>query len=142
MRRLPRICPIGIAQHIIQRGNIRQICFGSEQDFFAYVGWLKEFSVKCKVDIHAWVLMTNHAHLWCTPHCLYTALGINDNERQATYRCLFTSHVEGELLKEMRAATQSGMASGNGRFKSELTSLTGRHLHTLPPSRKLGWRKS
>ena len=44
MSRLPRICPIGIAQHIIQRGNNRQICLGSEQDFFAYVGWVKEFS--------------------------------------------------------------------------------------------------
>jgi putative transposase len=38
MSRLPCICPIGIAQHIIQQGNNRQICFGSEQDFFAYVG--------------------------------------------------------------------------------------------------------
>jgi putative transposase len=60
----------------------------------------------------------------CTQHCLYTALGINDTERQATYRGLFTSHVEAELLKEMRAATQSGMALGNDMFKSELTSLT------------------
>jgi putative transposase len=58
---------MGMAQHIIQRGNNRQICFGSEQDFFAYVDWLKEFSVKCKVDIHAWVLMTDHVHLLCTP---------------------------------------------------------------------------
>ncbi|PKG97194.1 hypothetical protein [Paraglaciecola sp. MB-3u-78] len=78
----------------------------------------------------------------CTPHCLYTALGINDTERQATYRRLFTSHVEGELLEEIRAATKSGMALGNDRFKSELTSLTGRRFHTLPPGRKLGWRKS
>ena len=106
------------------------------------MGGLKDFSVKCKVDIHAWVLMTNHVHLWCTPHYLYTALGINDTERQATYRGLFTSHVEAELLKEMRAATQSGMALGNDMFKSELTSLTGRHLHTLPHCRKLEWRKS
>ena len=68
MSRLPRLCPIGIAQHIIQRGNNRQICFGSEQDCLAYMGWLKEFSAKCKVDIHAWVLMTNHVHLLCTPH--------------------------------------------------------------------------
>jgi putative transposase len=68
MSHLPPICPIGIAQHIIQRGNNRQICFGSEQVFFAYVGCLKEFSVKCRVDIHAWVLMTNHVHLLCTPH--------------------------------------------------------------------------
>ena len=68
MCRLPRICPIGIALHIIQRGNNRQICFGSEQDFFAYVGQLKKFSVKCKVDIHAWVLVTNHVHLLYTSH--------------------------------------------------------------------------
>jgi putative transposase len=46
------------------------------------------------------------------------------------------------LLKEMRAATKSGIALGNDRFKSELTSLTGRRLHTLPPGRQLGWRKS
>ena len=78
----------------------------------------------------------------CTPHCLYTALGINDTERQGTYRHLFTSHVEGELLEKMRAATQSDMALGNDRFKSELTSLTGRRSHTLPPGSKLGWRKS
>jgi putative transposase len=64
---LPRICPVGIAQHIIQRGNNRQICFGGEQDFFAFVGSLKEFSAKFVVDIHAWVLMTNHLHLLFTP---------------------------------------------------------------------------
>jgi putative transposase len=33
MSRLPRICPIGIAKHIIQRGNSRQICFDCEQFF-------------------------------------------------------------------------------------------------------------
>jgi putative transposase len=29
--------------------------------------WFKEFSVKYYVDVHAWVLMTNHVHLLCTP---------------------------------------------------------------------------
>jgi putative transposase len=67
MSRLPRICPIGIAQHIIQRGNNREIFFGSVQDFFAYVGGLKEFSVTCRIDIHAWVLMTYYVDLLCTP---------------------------------------------------------------------------
>jgi putative transposase len=32
------------------------------------MAWLKEFSVKCRVDVHAWVLMTHHVHLLCTPH--------------------------------------------------------------------------
>jgi putative transposase len=231
MSRLPRICPLGIAQHVIQRGNNRQICFGNEQDFFAYIGWLKEFSVKFEVNIHAWVLMTNHVHLlctpskengvsqmmqalgrqyvryfnhsykrtgtlwegrfksclvedevyllhlyryielnpvrgsmvaepseytWssyqvnalgkvsnlCTPHLLYTALGMSDSERQACYRSLFASHVEGKLLEDIRAATKSGMSLGNERFKNELASLTGRRLHALPPGIKPGWRKS
>lgn len=46
MARLPRLCLPGIPQHIIQRGNNRQICFGSEEDFAAYAHWLEEFSQK------------------------------------------------------------------------------------------------
>ena len=67
MARLPRVTPIGVPQHIIQRGNNRQICFSCEQDMYGYVGWLKEYSEKFQVDIHAWVLMTNHVHILCTP---------------------------------------------------------------------------
>ena len=68
MARLVRVCPKGVAQHVIQRGNNRQVCFGGDQDMKAYLSWLKEYSVKYKVDIHAWVLMTNHVHLLCTPN--------------------------------------------------------------------------
>ena len=68
MARLPRVNPIGIPQHIIQRGNNRQVCFASEGDFAAYIGWLKDYAKQYQVDIHAWVLMTNHVHLLCTPH--------------------------------------------------------------------------
>ena len=67
MARLSRVCPIGMPQHVIQRGNNRQVCFADEQDFAAYAGWLKGYSKKYQVDIHAWVLMTNHVHLLCTP---------------------------------------------------------------------------
>ena len=67
MTRLKRICPPNITQHIIQRGNNRQVCFASEQDFEAYVAWLKQYSQHYKVKVHAWVLMTNHVHLLCTP---------------------------------------------------------------------------
>ena len=67
MARLPRIAPNGIPVHIIQRGNNRQVCFVAEEDYIAYVDWLKEYAQKYGVDIHAWVLMTNHVHLLCTP---------------------------------------------------------------------------
>ncbi len=67
MARLKRVCPVGVPQHVIQRGNNRQVCFAGKQDFSAYAGWLKAYSKKYQVNIHAWVLMTNHVHLLCTP---------------------------------------------------------------------------
>ncbi len=67
MARLARFCPVDIPQHIIQRGNNRQVCFNSREDLAAYAYWLKEFSVKYHVEIHAWVFMTNHVHLLVTP---------------------------------------------------------------------------
>ncbi|MBQ0712862.1 MAG: transposase [Porticoccus sp.] len=67
MSRLPRFCPVGLPQHIIQRGNNRSVCFADEQDFSAYAHWLKEYADKFEVSIHAWVFMTNHVHLLATP---------------------------------------------------------------------------
>jgi putative transposase len=67
MARLNRFCPVGIAQHVIQRGNNRQVCFNGDEDFAAYAHWLKEFADKYEVEIHAWVFMTNHVHLLMTP---------------------------------------------------------------------------
>ena len=67
MARLSRLCPVGIPQHIVQRGNNRQVCFNGDEDMAAYANWLKEFSIKFQVEIHAWVFMTNHVHLLVTP---------------------------------------------------------------------------
>lgn len=67
MARLPRISPAGVPVHVIQRGNNRQACFVSDEDHGAYASWLKEYSKKYGVAIHAWVMMTNHVHLLCTP---------------------------------------------------------------------------
>jgi putative transposase len=67
MPRAPRVCPTGIPQHIIQRGNNRQICFANEDDFATYAQWLLDASRRYSVNIHAWVFMTNHVHLLATP---------------------------------------------------------------------------
>lgn len=67
MPRRARLCPPAISQHIIQRGNNRQICFGSDEDCAAYAHWLCEAAKKYGVKLHAWVFMTNHVHLLATP---------------------------------------------------------------------------
>ncbi len=35
MARLNRLCPVGVPQHIVQRGNNRQVCFNRDEDMAA-----------------------------------------------------------------------------------------------------------
>jgi len=230
MARLPRISPVGVPVHVIQRGNNRQACFGAIEDYSAYLGWLKEYSEKYAVDIHTWVLMTNHIHLlctpqqdgavslmmqsvgrryvqyfnyqyqrsgtlwegryksclvqaerylievyryielnpvrakmvedpseyvWssyqinalakdsslCTPHPEYLRLGSTKDKRTKNYRAIFTHHVEGDLLEEIRSSVNKGMALGHDRFKDEIEKLTGRRVKPKKVGRPFGWRK-
>jgi putative transposase len=67
MARLPRLYMEGCPQHIIQRGNNRQVCFFADEDYAFYLDKLHKASEKYKVAIHAFVLMTNHVHLLATP---------------------------------------------------------------------------
>jgi len=68
MARRPRTNLEGVPQHIIQRGNNRQACFFSKDDYTVYLDKLLHYSKKYVVDVHAFVLMTNHVHLLMTPN--------------------------------------------------------------------------
>ena len=67
MPRKPRFNIVGIPQHVIQRGNNREPCFYSEQDYQRYLKDLSDSAKKHDCRIHAYVLMTNHVHLLVTP---------------------------------------------------------------------------
>ena len=67
MPRLPRLNAPGIPQHVVQRGNNRQVTFFADQDYAVYLDRLKEYAKKYDVMVHAYVLMTNHIHLLMTP---------------------------------------------------------------------------
>lgn len=58
----------GIAQHVIQRGNDRRPCFLAPIDYTRYLQDLREIARRESCAIHAYVLMTNHAHLLMTPN--------------------------------------------------------------------------
>ena len=68
MARLPRIVVPGQPQHVIQRGNNRDITFVAEEDYQFYLEKLTEACQRFNCDLHAYVLMTNHVHLLMTPH--------------------------------------------------------------------------
>ena len=77
----------------------------------------------------------------CTPHPEYLALGLESLVRRKNYRALFIHRVDGELLEEIRANTNKGLAVGYDQFKDEIELLTGRRVKAKKRGRPLGWRK-
>jgi putative transposase len=67
MPRRPRIHLDGQPLHIVQRGHDRQACFLAEEDYHAYLHWLREALAEHQCGLHAYVLMSNHVHLLLTP---------------------------------------------------------------------------
>ncbi len=67
MARMPRITCPGLPHHVIQRGNNRSAIFFDEKDRHVYLNGLGEAMQKYGCKLHAYVLMTNHAHLLLTP---------------------------------------------------------------------------
>jgi putative transposase len=68
MARQPRYVLPGQPQHVIQRGNNRDVIFVAEPDYRFYLEKLKNACDNIGCEVHAYVLMTNHVHLLMTPH--------------------------------------------------------------------------
>jgi putative transposase len=65
--RKPRFYVAGVPCHVVQRGNNRQRCFVTDDDFAFYMRRLELALQYYQVQLHAFVLMTNHVHLLMTP---------------------------------------------------------------------------
>jgi putative transposase len=67
MARLPRLTLAGYPHHIILRGNNRQAIFMDMADFQRMLALLQAHAKAQGVQVHAYVLMSNHLHLLLTP---------------------------------------------------------------------------
>jgi putative transposase len=67
MPRIARVVAPGIPHHVIQRVNRRQETFFRDDDYRAYISFLREWSQRCAVQIWAYCLMPNHVHLIAVP---------------------------------------------------------------------------
>lgn len=70
MPRQSRLDLPDIPQHVVQRGNDRQPCFFTQDDYPRYLAELREICHREGCRVHAYVLMTNHVHLLVTPSAL------------------------------------------------------------------------
>ena len=67
MARSRRLFLPGVSQHVIQRGNNRCDIFRSPEDYEVFLSLLREALTKHPLELHAYVLMTNHVHFMVTP---------------------------------------------------------------------------
>ncbi|MNG11263.1 Transposase IS200 like protein [compost metagenome] len=67
MPRRARLQLPGVTLHLIQWGNNRSSCFYADEDFLFYLENLVEQARLHGCAVHAYCLMTNHAHLLVTP---------------------------------------------------------------------------
>jgi len=67
MPRKPRFVLPDYPQHTILRGNDRHACFFAPSDYRLFLGYLAEACKRYSLELHAYVLMTNHVHLLATP---------------------------------------------------------------------------
>ena len=67
MPRKRRFYQPGVPVHVFQRGYNREPVFFDDEDYLAYLRFLKSSADALGCLVHAYVLMTNHVHLLVTP---------------------------------------------------------------------------
>ena len=65
---MDRIIPDGLSVHLIRRGNNRGPIFVDDYDRETFLALLETTSRSHAVDVHGYVLMSNHYHAIVTPH--------------------------------------------------------------------------
>ncbi len=98
MARLARLVVPGLPHHITQRGNRRQQTFFGDEDYAAYLDLMAEWCGEHGVEIWAYCLMPNHAHLIAVPRLedgLRRAIG--EAHRRYTRRINFRQRWRGYL---------------------------------------------
>ena len=107
MPRKARMYLPGVPCHVISRGNNRDACFYSDDDYQFYLECLDDACRKYQVALHAYVLMTNHVHL------------------------LFTPVSEGGISKVMQSVGRRYVQYINLNYKRSGTLWEGRHKASL-----------
>ena len=107
MPRIRRSCVPGLPLHIVQRGNNKQLCFHGTPDNLAYLDALKFAALRYGVDVHAYVLMTNHVHLLVTPR----------DEKGASR---MMQHLGRKYVQRFNEVHKRTGTLGEGRFRSSI----------------------
>lgn len=112
MPRQPRLELPGVPMHVTQRGVNRCATFLDDEDRMHYLRLLSDKSIKLSVNVHAYVLMSNHVHL------------------------LVSSEMPGAVSRMMRQVGHSYVTAFNRRHRRTGTLWEGRFKSCLIDSER------
>ncbi len=116
MPRPARFGLAGLPQHIVQRGNNRQVTFFAEGDYRFYIDCLMEAKRKYGCLIHAYVLMTNHVHLLASA-----------GEMHSVSRMM--QHLGSNFVRYINGKYRRTGTLWEGRYKASLVDSEQYYLH-------------
>jgi putative transposase len=116
MPRSPRICPDGVPQHIVNRGNLRAQIFREPADYLGFIAALADAAERTVVRLIAFCLMPNHWHLVLWP--------FTGSEISAYMQILMNSHIRD--LQRRQGTSGTGHIY-QGRYKNHPIE-SGQHL--------------
>jgi putative transposase len=124
-------------------GRYRAAPIDSETYFLACCRYIELNPVRARMVDHPraykWSSFRAHADGRHDPlvsdHPLYRALGRSHAARQKTYRALFRTALDGDVVDAVRSATQGGWALGDAQFAQKVARASGRRAARLPAGR-------
>src|SRR3954462_14112542 len=97
MPRPPRICPDGVPQHIVNRGNLRAPVFRDDADYLGFLAAMTDAVDRTTVRLLAFCLMPNHFHLVLWP--------VHGEEVSAYMQLLMNAHIRDVQRRHGTAGT-------------------------------------
>src|SRR5262245_5347788 len=97
MPRPPRVCPDGVPQHIVNRGNLRAQVFRHSADYSGFLAAMTDAVNRTTVRLLAFCLMPNHFHLVLWP--------VHGQEVSAYMQLLMNAHIRDVQARHGTAGT-------------------------------------
>jgi REP-associated tyrosine transposase len=116
MPRPPRVCPDGVPQHVVNRGNLRAQIFRDGADYLGFLAAMTDAVDRTTVRLLAFCLMPNHFHLVLWP--------VHGQEVSAYMQLLMNAHIRDVQHRHGTAGTGHVY---QGRYKNSPI-LTERHF--------------
>jgi putative transposase len=128
MARIARVVAPGIPHHLTQRGNRRQETFLCAEDYQAYIGLMREWCGYWKVEVWAYCLMPNHAHVIAVPT---TKEGLVSD-----WKGFLCAEAPADDVRKLRRHERTGRPLGTEQFITDVERALHRTLRRGKPGPK------